>query len=438
MFNNFELVSSKEINSLKEILSNEVHKDFLMIQFLDKGIIYLHGKLPTKIKEYLEYKFHQIKELRFVIANTVILEGINLPIDNMFIHNTHGLSAKKLVNLIGRVNRLNYIFCECFINNLNKLNPKIHFINSKNYKNHNLKLKSLRNRIFKDNISNPLLIENSQLDEALKGILDKEEFIDENYDDEFNSIKKYFIQKSLDIYYFDINATVDSFIRKREIVKKSQEFKSINVIDKIYLLFIEDQINNISNLEFRRLKDKAAREYYIFYKKVIYKLNLKESIKKMIEILQKKSKSGQPLLYFGRSYGDVPFQTSEYKGNLKVYTDLSNKSYKDFVNLSIVKIKLEEDFIKFTLNKFVEILFDKELINKEEYELFIYGSNNPKEVNLHKFGISKSLILKLVKDKQINNLTLDSFGNLNCTKKFQDYLKSLNDFEKFELERSLI
>ena len=39
------------------------------------------------MKEYLEYKYSQIPELQFIIANKVILEGINLPISSLFVLN---------------------------------------------------------------------------------------------------------------------------------------------------------------------------------------------------------------------------------------------------------------------------------------------------------------------------------------------------------------
>jgi hypothetical protein len=62
-------------------------------------------------------------------------------------------------NLIGRANRLNEIFKS--ENTLNKLVPKIHFINSDKYNrnksNMSKKIELLRSRVFKDKIQNPTL-----------------------------------------------------------------------------------------------------------------------------------------------------------------------------------------------------------------------------------------------------------------------------------------
>ena len=62
-----------------------VHEDFNVIDLIKHGIVYIHGKMPDQIRDYLEYKYKTIKELRYLIANHVILEGINLPIDNLYI-----------------------------------------------------------------------------------------------------------------------------------------------------------------------------------------------------------------------------------------------------------------------------------------------------------------------------------------------------------------
>lgn len=94
-----------------------------------------------------------------MIANKVILEGINLPIDSIFILSGRNLQGKELTNLIGRVNRLDQVFG--ISNNLKKLMPPVHFVNSDEYNRANGKLENkmrlLRNSTFADNVKNPLL-----------------------------------------------------------------------------------------------------------------------------------------------------------------------------------------------------------------------------------------------------------------------------------------
>ncbi|MCK5613674.1 DEAD/DEAH box helicase, partial [Candidatus Pacearchaeota archaeon] len=162
-----KIEASERIEELKRIISKEVHEDFYILESLDAGIIYLHGMLPDLLKEYLEYKFKQIPEIKYVIANMVILEGINLPIDTLFICHFYLLHGKRLMNLIGRVNRLNEIFNKNHVN-LRKLIPNIHIVNNRSYTDvHNPKFKELRSRIFADEISNPVL-SSYKLEEDIK------------------------------------------------------------------------------------------------------------------------------------------------------------------------------------------------------------------------------------------------------------------------------
>ncbi|KZA09219.1 DEAD/DEAH box helicase [Acinetobacter baumannii] len=152
---------NRELFELSEIISKNIHEDFYCVEYIKKGVIYLHGVLPDLIKEYLEHKFSKLGCIRYLVANRVILEGVNLPIDNLYILNTWGLNTKDLINLIGRVNRLNEIF-----NNKNgslrKLNPEIHFINNEVFgqKNGNMsnKIQWLRSGLFADEVKNPVLL----------------------------------------------------------------------------------------------------------------------------------------------------------------------------------------------------------------------------------------------------------------------------------------
>ncbi|WP_431807681.1 DEAD/DEAH box helicase [Lysinibacillus sphaericus] len=113
----------RNLLDLIESLQNEIHKEYWMIKLIKKGVIYLHGKIPDILKEYLEHNFKKHPALKYLVANHVILEGINLPIDNLFILHVYSLKPKDAINLIGRVNRLNYIFGK-EINNFKKINSE--------------------------------------------------------------------------------------------------------------------------------------------------------------------------------------------------------------------------------------------------------------------------------------------------------------------------
>ena len=79
------VADNHNLKKISNVISEEVSKDINIVQYVLNGIVYLHGKLPNILKEYLEYNYKEIQDFKYVVANSVILEGINFPIDNLYI-----------------------------------------------------------------------------------------------------------------------------------------------------------------------------------------------------------------------------------------------------------------------------------------------------------------------------------------------------------------
>lgn len=461
-------IEDKEIDILIEVLKENVHEDFNVIDLLRKGILYIHGQMPDLIKEYLERKYSEIKNIKYIIANKVILEGINLPIDNLFILNLAYLQEKDIINLIGRVNRLNTIFGN-EINQLNKLLPSVHFINSEFGKKMTSKIKKLRSNIFKDKVNNPLLesfdmdkvdrkIENSKNEEdknraekykeRIITIIENENYLVREDENILVHIKKYCIEHEITKYtrrgqIYDrfndtLNDTVRNIFRKIKSIKKdSTEWNNYNTMEKIHWLFINDM--NVQEFEFKRLEYASTRKFYIGHIARNHQNSLKENIISMYRhfknIVKDDKKSND--FYMGEPYGDFEKETRQYKyGKFNVYVDLSTKNEKELINLAIIKLKMEDTFINFTLARFVEMMYKYNLIEEEEYNLFTYGSEQLKHVKLMQYGLNFSLIKRLEKDNQLDNLEFDNYGNIIPNPKFKGFLNSLeDDFYKFQIEK---
>ncbi len=462
-----EISNDKENDSIKEIISilkDEVHEKFYCIPLLKKGIIYLHGKLPDLIKEYLEKKFKEIHDINYVVANSVILEGMNLPVDNLYIFNTRSLGGKELTNLIGRVNRLNEIFKPG--NNLTKLLPSIYFVNNDKYNLHGLnavkmfnKIKLLRNRTFSDIIDNPVLdefdiesIKDSDKDkqqkkrEKVKRLIEYEDFLIKENLTPKEKLKQYFIENSFNIFYSDLDFLVEKILKS--INNKSYlspDWNEKNIIDKIFILFIKDfaeMDNFMIDYEFFRLKEESARNYYHTHIEN-RKRSLKENIQIIFNYLKSRKTSTNPkdhIYYIGTTYGEEIYQSKKYfneLNNSKVAINLKVKNDEELINYAIVKLKIEDDFISFKLNKFIVFLYDFNIISKDEYNEYVYGTTNEEKIELTKFGLTIGLIDRLTKDEQLVNLKFDQNNNLTSNEDFQEYLNTLNDFQRFEIERFL-
>ncbi|MCR8844926.1 DEAD/DEAH box helicase [Paenibacillus sp. SC116] len=451
-----DLDKSEEIEELVSELRDFVHEDFYIIDLLSKGIIYLHGKIPDIVKEYLEFKFKELNKLIFVVANSVILEGINLPIDTLYILNTYSLQAKKLTNLIGRVNRLNEIFNK-EVNHLNKLLPPIHFVNNDTYdspsRNMENKIKLLRSSVFEDIIENPVLekydIERLNIDKKRKDsyiekankIIKNEELVLNDDNDAVSQMRKYFINSGIDNVYNVTDELLNRFIRNIEKLKDVnliKEWSESDIINKVYIVFIKDFTDSIADFEFYRLSDIQARNYYKMYLFNHRVNSLRENIETTSKYFKRRIKEGNSLFYIGETYGEERKYTERYiDGGKEVYVDLSKKSDPEITNLAIVKLKIEDDFISYKLNKMVIALHDFKLISDEEYNLAIYGTKDEKTIKLLKTGLSINLISRLQADNQIINISFDENYNLKTNDSFEFYRRAMKGFYRFELDKYL-
>lgn len=433
---------------LKEVIKNlkeYVHDEFYAIEYIKKGIIYLHGKMPDNVKEYLEYKYSQIPELQFIIANKVILEGINLPISSLFVLNGTNLYGKDLTNLIGRVNRLNLVFSQP--PKLGLLMPQVHFVNSEEYNrrrgNFENKIRLLRSSVFADNVKNPTLenfdIENKENKDNVdkcKEIVENESIFFAVAEDPIQELKRQMISLGMNTIYTISDELCQTILEKINRIKDRPELHESHFLERLRYLFIRHCDSNIIDNEFARLKnDKAIAYYKMFFKN--RKQSLKENIAREVAYFQRRIAEGDCLMYIGESYGERAYVTTGREAYHNVYIDLSGKSSRQLANIAIVKQKIEEDFVSFKLRMFFQLMLDYSILSEDEYYEILYGTTDRKKIYLVKTGLTINLINRLEKDNQLQNITFDRNGNLVTNTLFDAYLKGADDFYRFELSRFL-
>ena len=443
-------IESLEIENIKNVLKEYIHKDFKLLDVLDKGIIYLHGKLPENIKDFLEYKYRTVPELKYLVANSVILEGVNLPISSLFIMCGYALNEHELTNLIGRVNRLNDIFQESAIS-LDLLVPQIHFIDSEEYcKSTKMKNKILllRSKIFDDYIKNPLLKnydinkveKNAQKLQELKlnneKIQEREQYILESQANIENDLKYNIIKNNVINFYKNSEVAISIIGNKIEQCLNDENYINKNIIDKFYNIFIEDLDNYIADYEIRRLKNDEARNFYKFFIKNNSK-SLNQKITKQYRYFKriKNSDRQDKCYYIGETFGEIKHPTRFYETPKDVYVNLKNKDDKALINLSIVKVCLEEDFVNYKLNNFFNLMLDLNLITLDEYNKTVLGTTNTSKIKLINLGLSANMVNRLEEDGQLENITYDSFGNLFKNDILNDYFCSLDEYTRFKFEK---
>ena len=100
-----------ELDALSRDITREVHGDYYLAGMIKKGVAYHIGYLPASIRTRIETLF-QSGKITTMFCTSTLLEGVNLPADNLFITDNKifrsAMSPVDFRNLIGRVGRISY------------------------------------------------------------------------------------------------------------------------------------------------------------------------------------------------------------------------------------------------------------------------------------------------------------------------------------------
>ena len=107
--------SGSPLDDLIEYYANTISKRYAMCATLNSGVAYHHGKLPMHVRRTLE-KAIADKKINNVVCTTTLMQGVNMPAQNVIVRNPHlytrksensaELSSYEMANLRGRAGRL--------------------------------------------------------------------------------------------------------------------------------------------------------------------------------------------------------------------------------------------------------------------------------------------------------------------------------------------
>lgn len=90
-------------------IQNYIHPDYYLAEVLKKGVAFHYGKLPQLIRNLVE-DLYKKEEIQNVFCTSTLLEGVNMPTQNIFIldnkNGTRKLDPIDFWNLSGRAGRL--------------------------------------------------------------------------------------------------------------------------------------------------------------------------------------------------------------------------------------------------------------------------------------------------------------------------------------------
>lgn len=170
--------------------------------------------------------------------------------------------------------------------------------------------------------------------------------------------------------------------------------------------------SRIDDERIKRFEHEETRNFYkMFMDWRITNTSLNQMINSFMRYWKELIKSGKETLIFVGRWGDVTRQ-----GQIPLWTNIAAKTEMQMVNLAIVRIKEEQDFLDNVIIKYVEVLNDMELLEENLYLSIKYGTNDKRIITCTKNGISLSLA-KIIVEKYMDYIQIDIE---NDTLQFQD------------------
>ena len=238
-----------------------------------------------------------------------------------------------------------------------------------------------------------------------------------NINEKFLKLKKYIIENSINIFYKQ--AELDKIIKNIEKRINSNNFNNLSIINKIYIIFIIDNIEYTINKTLKSFENENLRWFFDRMILDFSKKSLKENILNTYNYFKWKQDKWEKI----------------YLKNNWYFPENKKFSDKELKNLAIIQVKENSDFISFTLNKFITFLKDYNLITEQEYNEIYYWKIDEKYIKFIDSWLSKWILQKIIKDNQINNLWIDEFWNIVWNNDFKVYKNALSDFEQFQINK---
>jgi len=345
--------------------------------------------------------------------------------------------------LVGRVNRFSEIFPTINTSSLKKLEPEIHIVAADGYMATKANIETfLKQRVYvlkeiKDEPKN-VLLENTIIDEKNKDSLDDavsrlenmENGIIPDYESTYVSTEVGRLLISNNVNEIDIFSK-EEFIQDTLAEVEVNSITDTNTLMSIISEAFITHLNETGNDEIFRLRNQPAQLFYsMMLDWKIEKVAFKQMIMMFVtywENLYDRDPNIQ--VYVGR-WGD------EIKGDgfQELYTRISRKTRTEKINLAIVRIKEEEDYIEYILFRFIDVLNDLELLDETFYKLLKYGTTNELVINFIKHGLSRG-VAELILGTYGDFVRVDS-GAINLDSSLIDAMKAQDEsiLKIFEVE----
>lgn len=397
-------VESESIARVCKSISDFLHSEYLLVEGLRKGILYHHGSVPDIVKLYIEQAYTEIPEIRHIVCNSTLLEGVNIPAERMFIlENKKGqrnLTKAEFRNLVGRVCRFNEIFSGG-PSNLRMLEPEIYLVGSDAYLDGRANLRKFIKTVAQVDL---------KLEDEIENVLLEEVLIEDDAGEERKREADEFLENvlpgttGLDVAiavtpvgracFLNNISEIDILQHETQIqdildglawpLKSSNEVLAL--IAHAFIPFLKD---GMAFDILRRIQEESAQTFYAML--IDWKIRGASYAEMIGNFLRYWEGMGGDEVYVGK-WGDIAREGSFRQS----WVIIKEKSHTEQVNLAIVRIKEEQDFVDNNLLKYVELLNDLGKLEENLYLQIKFGTTNPDKIRLMNLGVNSILAGKLI------------------------------------------
>lgn len=410
----------EKLISLANDIRTEVHSDCYLADLIQRGVAYHVGYLPTNIRLRIEKSFVD-GILRTIFCTSTLVEGVNLPADNLFItsyrNGNSNMDEVEFRNLVGRVGRIKYnLYGNVFLirmedrlktqnyidllqNDVPKQEISINLIDNKKYLSlvvddlarGDMELTKVREAatekdfdalrkfamIFTKDIAEDNI---TPIREAFSSLLDEES--------EYKIKENFPVEKTSD----DINFSYDQIINLRELVESGQEYPKLTGEN--------DEVDFEELVDFL-MKLRKVFKWDIYEKRTIGKSGTyrEDSVVRWYAVILLRWIRGNGLsqiIYHALKYKEKNPNSGVWVGNMKM-ADVYNKNSKSHKNYIIAEtLGVIENVLLFSIsNYFRKFSLEYKDVHQVDhfqndwYEYVEYGTTNPLTIFLQQSGFSR-------------------------------------------------
>lgn len=437
----------KELDSVARQIEEKIHEKYYLANLVRKRIAFHIGALPAEIRSQIEQLLRK-GYIRYCFCTSTLLEGVNVPVDNLFVFdNKKGFAKMSIIdafNLIGRAGRVT-------LNEFGNVFLIVENVNQRNFYNDVL-LKQLpeQSLLPKEALSNrhKRYIVETLLEGRTNLLQEGEKYADHS----FTEITYDYASKCLNMLLHDLCSKRDSYIVRD--FRKSGALQPQNIID-IRNMFSnivqEDDDINVSAKQKESLY-RAIRQSDINYPRSLEYQDCLSFLRKLSEIFQwtvyEKDTlgKGDRLSYYAviltqwmsskgmheiirgaidnyeRNRGklisyDPVYHLENYNGSIKHKNQIINDVMKDIEH--VINYKFSMYFLRFS-EAIIKVRGEDALVN-DWYDYVEYGTNNDLVIDLQKHGFTREQALRLLRppyNVYVNNAN----GEVAIDLRIEDYV----------------